>query len=126
MKSVKKNWLEWTVFGFSALLIAAVLIFLVLQSRQVDDSPPDIRIEIGTPEPRGDQFAVPLRVRNAGDHTAENVQLRVTLNSSEGPEEAEVNLQFLPRRGQREAWVMFQNDPARGAMSARVLGYEEP
>ena len=126
MKKVKKNWLEWTVFGLSALLIAAVIGFLAYESATIGDAPPDIHVQIGTPQPRSGYFAVPVEVANKGDHTAEGVQVEVVLKGSGEEETGNFEIQFLPRRGSREAWVTFKRDPRNGTLEARVLGYEKP
>ena len=126
MKKVKKNWVEWTVFGFSALLIAAVIGFLLYESATIGDAPPDIQVQIGSPEPRTGYFAVPIEVMNKGDHTAEGVHIEVVLRTGGKEETGDFEIQFLPRRGSREAWVTFKSDPSAGTLEARVLGYEKP
>ncbi|CAN5522410.1 hypothetical protein BH20VER1_BH20VER1_24050 [soil metagenome] len=126
MKKVEKNWFEWVVFSLSALLIAAVVGFLIYESANIGNAPPDIHVQIGTPEARSGHFAVPIEVLNKGDHTAEGVQIEVVLRGAGGEERGEFQIQFLPRRGTREAWVTFRRDPREGELEARVLGYEKP
>jgi len=126
MKKVQKNPLEWTVFGLSAVLIAAVIGFLVYETATLGDAPPDIHVQIGTPQPRAGYFAVPIEVMNKGDHTAEGVHIEVTLKSGGEDEKGDFEIAFLPRRGSREAWVTFKSDPQSGSLEARVLGYEKP
>ena len=126
MKKVQKNWVEWTVFAFSAVLIASVIGFLVYESAAIGDAPPDIQVQIGTPEPRTGYFAVPVEVLNKGDHTAEGVHIEMVLKGAGEEEAGDFEIQFLPRRGSREAWVTFKSDPRNGTLEARVLGYEKP
>jgi len=126
MKKVHKNWLEWTVFGVSAVLIATVIGFLVYESATLGDALPDIQLHLGTAEARSGYFAVPLEVTNKGDQTAEGVHIEVVLRSGGKEESADLEIAFLPRRGAREAWVTFKTDPRQGTLEARVLGYEKP
>ena len=125
-QKIKKNWLEWTVFGVSAALIALVIGFLIFESATIGDALPDIQVQTGTPEARTGHFAVPLEVTNKGDQTAEGVHIEVVLRSGGKEERADLEIAFLPRRGSREAWVTFKTDPRQGTLDARVLGYEKP
>ncbi len=126
MKKVNKNWVEWTVFGVSAALIALVIGFLIFESATIGHALPDIQLRLGTPEARSSYFAVPLEVTNKGDQTAEGVHIEVILSAGGKEEQADLEIAFLPRRGMREAWVTFKTDPAKGSLEARVLGYEKP
>ena len=126
MNTPKKNWLEWTVFAFSALLIVGVLSFLIYESATIGNSPPDIHVQVGTPEARAGYFAVPIEAKNNGDHTAEGVHIEVVLKTGNKEETGDFQIAFLPRRGSREAWVTFKSDPRQGTLEARVLGYEKP
>jgi uncharacterized protein (TIGR02588 family) len=123
---INKNWLEWTVFGLSAVLIVLVIGFLIFESATIGDALPDIQVQTGKPEARTDHFAVPLEVMNKGDQTAEGVHIEVVLRAGGKEERADLEIAFLPRRGRREAWVTFKADPRDGKLEARVLGYEKP
>jgi uncharacterized protein (TIGR02588 family) len=126
MNRPKKNWLEWSVFALSALLILAVISFLVYETAAIGNAPPDIHVQVGTPEPRTGYFAVPVEVLNKGDHTAEGVHVEIVLKTGGNEETGDFEIAFLPRRGSREAWVTFKSDPSQGTLEARVLGYEKP
>ena len=126
MKKLQKNWLEWSVFAFSAALILTVISFLAYETATIGHAPPDIHLQIGAPEPRAGYFAVPIEAMNKGDHTAEGVHIEVVLKSGANEETGDFEIAFLPRRGSRAAWVTFKSDPRNGTMEARVLGYEKP
>ena len=126
MKMTQKNWLEWSVFAASSALIVALLGFLVYESLTIGNAPPDIHLEVGTPEQRSGYFAVPIHATNKGDHTAEGVHIEVVLRGAGKEETGDFEIAFLPRRGSREAWVTFKTDPRQGSLEARVLGYEKP
>lgn len=127
MKPPQKNWLEWTIFGFSLLLILATAGTLVQQEFSLEDNPPDPHIGLGTPESHDGYFAVPVTVTNRGDSTAASVQVEVVLRTPDGESETgQFDLPYLPRRSTREGWVTFRHDPAKGKMEPRILGYEKP
>ncbi len=127
MRLPKKNWLEWLIFAVSVALICATIGVLVYENRSLTSEPPSPQIQLGRARWHESYFAVPLTVTNAGDHTAQNVQLEVDLLLPGGQKETgKVNLQYLPRRATRDAWVTFQHDPGKGKLEPRVLGYERP
>jgi uncharacterized protein (TIGR02588 family) len=126
-KRVRKNWLEWVVFGVGLALVAGTLVFLVYDGASAGGDPPDLRVEVGAPEQRGARFVVPVTVFNDGDQTAEGVLVEVSLeqDGAEG-ERGEFSIPFLPRGGKREGWVTFRTDPRAARLVPRVLGYEKP
>lgn len=128
MKKVKKNWLEWAVFGVGLALVLFTLGYLAYDAVTLGDEPPSIEVRTGAPLQRPHNFIVPITVINHGDQTAEGVRVEVVLETNgEEKERAEFEIAFLPRRGTREGWVTFQTDPrTAGQVKARVLGYEKP
>ena len=125
---VEKNWLEWVVFGVGLLLVAGTLGFLVYDgATSAGDAPPALKVELGTPEQKGEHFIVPVTVTNEGGQTAEGVAVEVTLerDGAEG-ERGEFGVAFLPRGGKREGFVTFRTDPRAARLVPRVLGYEKP
>ena len=127
MKKVRKNWLEWVVFGSGLALVAGTLGFLVYDGASAGGGPPELRVEVGAPEQRGARFVVPLTVFNDGEQTAEGVVVEVSLerDGAEG-ERGEISIPVLPRGGRREGWVTFRSDPRAARLVPRVLGYEKP
>jgi uncharacterized protein (TIGR02588 family) len=128
MKKVKKNWMEWTVFGASLVLVFFTLAYLTYDAVTLGDAPPTMEVRTGTPLERPHNFILPVTVINHGDQTAEGVIVEVVLETNgEEKERAEFDIAFLPRRATREGWVTFQTDPrSAGQIRARVLGYEKP
>jgi uncharacterized protein (TIGR02588 family) len=128
MKKVKKNWVEWAVFGVGLALVLFTLAYLTYDAVTLGDAPPTMEVRTGTPLERPHNFLVPVTVINHGDKTAEGVTVEVVLETNgEEKERAEFGIAFLPRRATREGWVTFQTDPRIvGQIKARVLGYEKP
>jgi uncharacterized protein (TIGR02588 family) len=123
---MKKNPLEWTVFGASFALILATIVVLIHADVTSARRPPVIVVTVGTPIAQAGGYAVPLDVANEGDTTAQAVQLEVALSGSGGEERAAVELAFVPHGSRRRAWVTFSSDPSGSTLKARVVGYEEP
>ena len=125
MKLPQKNWLEWSVFAVSLVLVISTLGYLVYDALTLGDAPPNIAVTLGDPEQRGDVFVVPVAVTNHGDQTAESVLVEVALGEAE-QERGELEIAFLPRGATGEGWVTFQSDPRGGQLRGRVVGYERP
>jgi uncharacterized protein (TIGR02588 family) len=127
MSKVEKNRLEWTVFFVSLAVILATVGFLVWDAATARDAVPDLRVELGEPQPGSGGFMVPVAVSNQGGETAEEVRIEVALEAPGAPPEtAGLDLAFVPRRSQREGWVVFRRDPRQGRLTGRVVGYEKP
>ena len=123
---MKKNRLEWTVFGVSLVLIVGVVALLVREQVTGGQRPPVIAVSAGDAVRSGDSFAVPLDVSNEGDTTAEDVRVEAVVTWGGGTERGEALLPFVPYQSHRRAWLTFTRDPRGGTMTTRVLGYREP
>lgn len=122
-----KNWLEWSVFAISTLLVVAVLGYLAFAAVTMGDSPALLVAEVGEEVQQSQGFVVPVTITNRGDETAEDVQIEVTLSQNGSEiERSEFSIAFVPRRSSGDGWVMFRQNPADGQLSAKVLGYAQP
>ena len=127
MKLPQKNWLEWSVFAVSLLLVVGVFAYLVYDAATLGDRPPSIEVQLGAPEQRADAYAVPVSVTNQGDQTAEGVIVEVVLERGAEQEQAQFEIAFVPRGSTRNGWVTFQTDPrSADQVTGRVLGFELP
>ena len=126
MSNLKKNWLEWAVFAAGLVLVVATIGFLVYQGTTMGSEPPIIEVHLGAPQPRSQNFIVPVTVVNRGDKTAEGVHIEVVLEGGGATERSEFQIPFLPRHARHEGWAAFQTDPRAARLRARVLGFEEP
>ena len=127
MKKLEKNPLEWAVFGIGLALTLGVIGSLIWDAASGGRKPPDLRVELGAPQPRSQGWSVPATVRNEGEETAESVRVLVTLEMpGGGKEEAEFEVAVVPRHSRREGGVHFLHPPASGRLSGRVTGYEQP
>jgi uncharacterized protein (TIGR02588 family) len=127
MSRVEKNRLEWAVFGIGVVLVLATVGVLLRDAVRGGDGPPDLAVELGPPQRRGQSWAVPVTVHNRGGKTAEGVRVQVALELPDGArEEAELDVAFVPRGSRRHGWIHFLHSPAAGRLTARVMGYEQP
>jgi uncharacterized protein (TIGR02588 family) len=121
---MKKNLLEWTIFGISLTLIAVVAGLLLREHLTRGNGAPDLMVEVGQAERSGQGYAIPLDVRNGGDTSAEDVEVTVTLQSVP-PERTDITIPYVPYRSVRRAWVMFSREPGAARLDARVISYRE-
>ena len=123
----RKNPLEWTVFAISALIFAALVLYLAYDALRRPSAPPQIEVTTGTIERQGDWWAVPVTITNHGEETAENARVEISLQQDDKDVEvAEVTVAFLPRRSRREAMALFRSDPDGRTVTARAIAFEKP
>ncbi len=126
-RAPRKNWLEWTVFGVSALLLLALTVYLVREALTPHDRPPDIVVQLGRVRESGGKFMVPVQARNDGHQPAEDLAIIVRLTvGGEERERVEMALSYLPRGSTRSGWVAFRTDPRHGKLEAGAVGFSVP
>ena len=122
-----KNWLEWSVFSVGLVLVLVTLGYLAWESVADTGGPPDVVVRLGRAEASSGGFRVPVEVANLGKGTAEDVKVTVVLEMPQGePEEAGLDIAFLPRESRRRGWVTFRSDPGRGTLRVGTVGFEVP
>lgn len=127
MARPQKNWLEWTVFGVGLVLVLGTLGFLVRESLLAAGGTPEVVARLGPPKASAGGYMVPVEVANLGRGTAEDVKVTVVLEPPQGePEEAELDIAFLPRDSRRNGWVTFRTDPSRGTLRLGPMAFEVP
>jgi uncharacterized protein (TIGR02588 family) len=132
MTAVKdtKNWLEWTVFAVSLLLVGGAMGALVYEAmRESDHEPPELEVLLGSAVRQSDgDYHVPVRVVNRGDASAGRVRVAVTASLPEGEQErAEIEFEHVPRGSTRKGSIIFQFDPARASsLTADFISYVQP
>jgi uncharacterized protein (TIGR02588 family) len=123
----KKNWLEWVVFALSLVVTLGALGALAYAALSSGEGPPQIAVELGSPERQGDGFLVPVTLRNNGDTTAAGVEVEVTLvRDGQEVDQGAFTAGFVPHDSTAEGWVTLREDPSSGELSATVLGFEKP
>lgn len=122
-----KNRLEWAVFAVGLTLVLGILGYLVRESVAGTGGPPDVVVRLGRAEASTGGFRIPVEVANLGEGTAEDVKVTVVLEKPESePEEANLDIAFLPRGSRRNGWVTFRGDPGQGTLRVGTVGFEVP
>ncbi|AKD05178.1 hypothetical protein POKO110462_22215 [Pontibacter korlensis] len=123
-----KNWLEWTVFCVSLLLLLAIVGYLSYQVYTHKESPPDIYVEAWPSPSPNSPHRYHVLVQNKGGTTAEEVKVEVILRrDNQSVEASELQITFSPTLSKREGWVTFVNDPAKAdTVVTRVVSYKKP
>ena len=127
MKKHEKNAVEWSVFAISAVIVALAVGYLALAALREKKTPPDLRITTGSASATSAGHRVEVKVQNAGDTSAEQVQIEVTLRRGEEEvERADLEILYVPRKSERTGWVTFRNDPRCCAIATRAMSYDTP
>ncbi|RNI33003.1 hypothetical protein EFA69_00850 [Rufibacter immobilis] len=125
---MKKNPLEWVVFGLSVLLIVSLLGYLGVNAFSYQDTPPDLRVKVLQEQDKLNRNIYKVELTNLGEQTAENVMVEVTLlqNNAE-TERAETLYPLAPKESKQEAWVTFRASKQAGQqVKVHILGYNKP
>lgn len=119
--------LEWAAGALGALIVAAVVGFLVYQGLAGEGSPPEIHVEIKRIAAVRDGFRVQFEAANAGSEAAAQVVIEGVLSRpGVEPERSEVTLAYLPGQSERGGGLFFAADPRGGDLSVRARSYEDP
>ncbi|MDC0721433.1 hypothetical protein [Nannocystis bainbridge] len=129
--TIRKNWLEWSVFGVGLALVLGIVGYLIFHAVYHEDLPPRLGLTLGQSWRSDDveppHFVVPVTITNHGDRTVADVLIEVTLVQGDTVlERNELRLPEVPRRGSREGAATLLHEPAPNQLRARVLGYGEP
>jgi uncharacterized protein (TIGR02588 family) len=81
---------------------------------------------LGRIEEVGDEFHVPVEVRNHGDAGATDVQVVAELTTDDDVIEADLLVDFLAGGERDELIFVFADDPGQGELVVRVAGFREP
>ncbi len=108
---LEKNWLEWTVFGFSLMLVLGLVGYLVYL--EITPSSKDFQYEISFEKPQEihGRYLVPLKIDNKSNKSVQDVA--VEISSGGNKESADLQLDYLPRHSHREATVFFREKPTQ-------------
>jgi len=123
-----KNWLEWTVFGLSLLLVFAILGYLGYKVYHHSETPPEIQAQVWPSPSTYMPNRYQVLVENKGRSSAEEVRVQVSIRRGEQElEKAELHVAFVPQESKREGWVVFENAPSQtDTVVARVISFEKP
>ncbi|RUT28611.1 hypothetical protein EMQ25_16720 [Arsenicitalea aurantiaca] len=110
----------------SAALVCALLGYLGYEALTARDGVPVFVVETQAPRPAGEQFLVPVTVRNEGRRTAAAVEIEGRFEGGGESVVSTVTLDYVPARGEVDAGLLFPQNPGKGTLTVRVLGYANP
>lgn len=124
----EKNWLEWTVFGISLLLVLAIIGYLGYKNYTQKPTTPDLYVQTWLEPAKYAHNRYHVVLHNKGGATAEEVLIEFTLiKAGAKPETSELQIPFAPQQSKREGWVGFsgQAEPT-DSLQVRVVSYKKP
>lgn len=120
--------LEWVAAGFGALLIAAMIVYMVQYALKEHSSVPgEMDVTVMETRTGGLGHTVRFQIRNRTAATAATLTVRGELRSGDRVvETVEAQFDYLPPYSERFGGLIFQNDPARYELRIVPAGYSEP
>lgn len=116
---------EW-VLGILGILVALSIVgFLVVQALGRGDDVVELRAEVARVQEAQGGWAVVVTVENRGGRSAEAVVVRGELPTPDGPEEVEVEIDYVPGSSTRDVTLTFTEDPRRGELEVRPVSWRD-
>lgn len=118
---------EWAAAAVSAVLVAAMVAFLVGQGLTSRGATPEIAVRASDVARVGRQYRVEFRVRNTGGATASGLNVQGELREgAEVVETSDVTLDYVPPGADQTAVLWFTRDPLRHHLELRATGHDMP
>lgn len=125
--NAKPGVIEWIVGTISALLVLAMIAFLLYQAFNSKEGIPSLVINVDQVMSREEGHHVEFRITNEGDATAAEVLVKGRLRDGDQVvEEREVTFDYVPGGAEERAALIFMNDPAGYDLEILPSGYREP
>lgn len=123
--------LEWAVAAISAIIVAGLIGFLLLEALNASGGAPasasDPVAEVVRVTQISNGFRVEINARNKGEATAASVKFRASLrHDGKTAETADVTFDYLPGQSARRGAVIFEKDPRLYEMVIRAESYTAP
>lgn len=103
---MKKNGLEWSVFGVGLILVGLLAGYLVREALTGPGLKAELRVRLGGPEKAGDVYRTRVTVENVGDESTRAIKVKI--------DDADLDLDYVPRRSTREGFVFTKEPPTKG------------
>lgn len=119
--------IEWLLGALSAVVVAAMIGFLLYQALAVGRPAPEFETTVRNIELRGGAYHVVFRALNRGQETVAGVTVVGRLVDGERRlESSTVTLDYLPAQSERQGALLFRNDPNEHRLELEIQGYREP
>ena len=124
-KAPQADALELIATSISAILIGALVVFLVWDAFQPSE-PAAFETTALPSTQRGDRLYVPVTVRNVGDEAARTVEVKVTVEGGPPDAEGRFTIDWMPGRSTRRGVAILPAEVVGKAVRAEVEGYSSP
>lgn len=119
--------LEWTVAAVSALLVLAVIGYLVALGVRTPDTPASVTVTRDRVVRMSGGYVVTFDAHNDGATTAASVQVDGELKADTGTvEKRSVVLHFVPAGATRSGGLFFRHDPGLYRLDLSANGFDRP
>jgi uncharacterized protein (TIGR02588 family) len=119
--------LERVVAAAGAVILLAMIGYLVFYALTKPDGPPKISFETGPVEAAGSGYVVQFTVRNDGYSTASALEIRGRLVQGDSiAEESRATIDHVPEQSARRGGLFFSRNPALYQLGLRAEGYTSP
>lgn len=123
---IKSRW-EGGAAALSALLVLAVVGYLLYDAVARPRTPPAVTVQADTVLKAGGLWLVRFRAENSGHSTAAGVKVEGELREGgQTVETSEAMLDYVPGESVRRGGLFFRADPRAYRLELRALGYQEP
>jgi uncharacterized protein (TIGR02588 family) len=119
----EKNWVEWTVFGISLVLVASILGYLLFLEFVPVSKDVTFDITVRPVNQIGTAYHVPIKIKNESNRTARDVMVEIT-SANDLNVKSEITFDYVPKHSEREGMAVFENDP--GSATVRVSSFNMP
>lgn len=101
------NIVERITFFMGLAVLAAIISYLIYLITQDRSEPPQLAIT-SIYQPTMAHYAYEIKVKNEGETTAENANIKLTLYQDGKPVEmGTINIAFVPVSSEETAWIVF-------------------
>ena len=117
---------EWIVGALSAVLVAAVIAFLLYQALLQEARPPDLAVAIESIDRAGSGATVRIAVTNSGDEAAAGVMVRALQRDGQDTLQRDVTFDYVAGHSVRRGAFVLPGDAAPDDLTVEITGYVEP
>ena len=118
---------EWVVGIGSALLVLALVGFVVYEAFSGTEGPPIVTLRVERVLPAAGGYVVEVGAYNEGGSTAKTLSIKGTLKrDTMTVETSTASISYVPAETEREAGLFFSKDPRKYRLDVRPMGYDRP
>lgn len=119
--------IEWVFGSMSALLVAALILFLGYQALFADARPPDLAVTVERIDKLNGGSAVTVAIENRGGEAASAVIVTASApDASNGISRMQIEFDYVAAHAVRRGVFLFSGNVAAQDLLVEVDGYVEP